>query len=357
MKKSRRSMISKLLVFVALFTALLGCNMFSGDALLPTITPNPEASTPMSSTATSVDPSPPRIPTSEPSALAATELPTQTPFPTIIPEPVRGCIPHPEQAFAPWGGSVMDSYYWAFCDGKFHNNVPAPVKGHLWDYTPLTGRLAYGSPTSEDLGSSDLRIYDYRSGKSEPWLEGNVIGAKWSPVKDKHGVQHLLVLVGTYSPERDEHPKGDLYLMASRDDLKHIVSDVCCVAWSPTGDRITYVENGTVFALNPFAPSPRMLGKPAYGQPAWAIEQEAVIFPSWPIKIAGAYGSGDFVPMTSTGEEIYGSKATSMLWSPKQRRLAFRKELDQLCNALQCPDLGDVYWVYQFSEDLKIIEE
>jgi hypothetical protein len=357
MKACRLPQTRKIMILMISLVTLLGCNIFSEGSLLPTITAAPAASASSTATETGEEATPPHIPTTEPFVETATELPAQTPFPTIVPEPVRGCIPYPEQAFAPWGGMEIDNYYWAFCDGKFYNNVPAPIKGHFWDYTPVTGRLAYGRASLDQLGSSDLWIYDYRSGMSEQWLEGNVIAAWWSPIKDNRGVQPLLVLMGTFESDRDAHPTGDLYLMTSRNHFTFVIGQACCVEWSPEGDRIAYIKNETVYVLNPFSASPRMLSKRAYGQPIWALAQGAVIFPSWPIKIGWADGSGNFVPRISTGEEIYGSTATSMLWSPEQRRLAFRKELDLLCNTSDCPDLGDVYWVYQFSEDLQTIDQ
>ncbi len=357
MKAYQLPLTRKIIILVMFLTTLFGCNIFNGESLLPTITPGPQQTMGITETPTIAAATPLILPSNPPPTEMEMEQPTQTPFPTIIPQPIRGCIPYPEQAFAPWGGMEMDTYYWGFCDGMFYNNIPAPVKGHFWDYTAVTGRLAYGKPSVEQIGSSNLWIYDYRSDKSEQWLEGNVIGAKWSPIKDNRGVQPLLVLIGTHNSNRDARPTGDLYMMTSRNDFRFVIGQVCCVEWSPEGDRIAYIKNETVYILDPLAISPRMLAKRAYGQPIWALGQEAVIFPSWPIKIGWANGSGNFVPQTWMGGEIYGSKATSMLWSPEQRRLAFRKELDLLCDTSDCPDLGDVYWVYQFSEDLKTIEE
>ena len=150
-------------------------------------------------------------------------IPTETPPPavTIAPDvPELVSIGH----LAPFAGP--DIGVLTLKDGQL-SLEPGPVYYEiLWDYSPVSGRLAYSSEffhgsESNNISVSDLWVYDYQSGNSEKWLGDNVARASWAPDGER-------VTAAIYNPESEQI---GLVLVSGPDQVE-LIADCASMLYS-----------------------------------------------------------------------------------------------------------------------------
>src|SRR3990172_3513073 len=119
--------------------------------------------------------------------------------PTEIPEPGAPAAPTREGESRP---AVPDLVWLPFSNGLDESRSvlvvrsdqvgfeTSPVDFSLyWDYSGITGRLAYASEfwhaaEGSNRSVSDLWVYDYTFGKANQWVPDNVGRASWSPMRE-----------------------------------------------------------------------------------------------------------------------------------------------------------------------------
>jgi hypothetical protein len=120
-----------------------------------------------------------------------TEVPTETVLPSPTIEPVLPTdvgplnVPDlvPIRDLAPFASP--DIGLLTLKNGQLSVETSPVDYGILWDYSPLSGKLAYSSEffhnsVSNNLAVSDLWIYDYQTGTAQKWLDDNVTRAALS---------------------------------------------------------------------------------------------------------------------------------------------------------------------------------
>ena len=129
----------------------------------------------------------------------------------------------------------------------------SPVEfGLLWDYSPISGRLAYASEFfhgSEPPGNvvpnysiSDLWVYDYASGQSERWLSDYVNHAVWAPDGER-------ITASIFNPESNQL---DLVLVSGPDQYELVATCASSYfSWSPNGDMLAYAVSPSMITGMP----------------------------------------------------------------------------------------------------------
>jgi hypothetical protein len=282
--------------------------------------------------------------------------PTSTPRPSLTPtlSPQQLCQPFPDDIQYLGNTETLGYPAWtlqADCRGE-RTYFRSPVGDMtLLDYTTLTGRFAYGP---SDPNQSGLWVYDYWIELSEKWLDTHVVKAEWSPVRNPEDIQVLAIL----------DDKGSLSILSGPFQTNPIASDVTHFSISPLGDKVAYVKWNTLYVIPIRGGQSRKLAEEAHGTPRWALAENAIIFPSSPIKIAYLDGSGVFIPLgaSSITKRIEylcdgnhncalssNIEASHVLWDGNSHLLAFYKyEANDEAN------FRTIY-VYELSEDLRKI--
>lgn len=313
-------------------------------------------------------PPPTQIPPAEPTATAkpiATEpLPTETEPPLIDESPqfpeivtIAHLTPFSSGDF---GVLVLE-------DGQL-SAEPSPVQFQIfWEYTPVTGRLAYSpefvhGSDHNNVSVTSLWVYDYATGEPQMWLEDNVIRAAWSPDGER-------VTAAVYNPDTEQI---DLVFVSGPGQVELIAECASNLfSWSPEGTQLAYVNAiswsgvreacaGTYLVSFPegftggdhqvervsdFGSQKLLSGWPV-DKPVWALDQNALIYPDQPLWVVPLDGSPAFVPATPQGEEpINLPRPFGSLWS---------SHLNQLIGNVDTGPAGfGGVWVYQLSEDLR----
>lgn len=313
--------------FLILFSALLLVACSLGEVIAPSPGP-PGPVTPINQTT---------LPNATSTALAvpATEIPS---WPSLVWLPfAHSSESHDGRVLAVRNGQ-----------GAFE---PAPVAiGMFWDYTALTGRIAYASHFWQpDAGTSasDLWIYDYASGKSEMWQADHVVNAGWSPARDAGAsAQYLAAALSD----------GSLLLFTAPNQFRMLASDASAhFSWSPDGRSLAYLKEGGLFVIPVGGGEPRRLTSVSTNnvggmgwigdEPVWALEDRAIIYTNAPFEIARLDDSETFIPTTADGNPPEGERALHMLWSPEKRILVVETEET---NSFRV-------WIYELSSDLRTI--
>lgn len=287
---------------------------------------------------------------------AGNSVPTTSPGPTSTPQTTPTSIPSnfPSLVWLPLfhGSESHDGKVLTIRDGQGAFE-PSPVDiGLLWDYAPLTGRIAFASHfwQGSDLSTtsvSDLWVYDYDSGKSELWWGDHVVRAAFSPVIDPNtSKQHLAVVL-----EDDS-----LTLFTGPNEYKTFSSDFSgYFSWSPDGRQLAYMKDGGLFIISVDDGQVKQLTKAVNNnvdgmgwsgdKPVWATEHQSIIYTKSPFEIARLDDSEAFTPRTTDGNLPEGERANTMLWSPEKRILVVEIEEMNFTKV----------WIYELSPDLKTI--
>jgi hypothetical protein len=274
-------------------------------------------------------------------------LPTRTPKPT--PWPTSGptedlrylCEPFPDEIhYYAYGGDFCESDWSLYetCKGKVIHTCSPVDHMALLDYTPLTGRFAY---ISRELAGGALWIYDYWTETSENWSDTQATKAEWFPIKDEEGKQKLAILDGD----------GNLILLSGPFKSSTIATNISHFSLSPKGDRIAYVKEESLYVVPIRGGQPRKLADQVYGTPAWALEHNAIIAPSSPMKIVKLDGSDVIIPeeMPYITKRIRSSElGGQVLWDERSRLVVFTIKIN---------GPTDIYplFVYELSDDLNSI--
>lgn len=113
------------------------------------------------------------------------DLSTSTPVSTssYLPTTFPHSTPTINDLCYPWPDSIHNLadnawFPWVIRDGDIIMDYSFSATGTvLWDFTPRTGRLAYGM-RSNLSSPNDLWVNDYSTGLKEQWFKGDVIAAK-----------------------------------------------------------------------------------------------------------------------------------------------------------------------------------
>jgi hypothetical protein len=307
-----------------------------------------------------------------------TEVPTETVLPSPTIEPVLPTdvgplnVPDlvPIRDLAPFASP--DIGLLTLKNGQLSVETSPVDYGILWDYSPLSGKLAYSSEffhtsVSNNLAVSDLWIYDYQTGTAQKWLDDNITRADWAP-----DGEHVTAAV--YNPKTEQI---DLVLVSGPDQVELIAECASKLfSWSPTGDMLAYFNalawknlgvdetclgtylvsfpNGISGAERDVSRVSDFSGQEYGGsnvvdQPVWALEQNALIYPDAPFWVVPLDGSPAFVPQTPGDQEPMNlPRPFGSLWS---------SQLNQLVGNVDAGPAGfGGVWVYQLSEDLTHIE-
>jgi hypothetical protein len=282
--------------------------------------------------------------------------PTSTPRPSSTPtlNPQQLCQPFPDNITYLGKTQLLGTSDWtlrASCNRQA-TYLKSPVgEMTLFDYTSLTGRFAYGSP---DTNQSGLWVYDYWTEFSEKWLNAKVIQAEWAAVKNSEDIQLMAIL----------DDSGTLSISQKPFQIAPIATDVTYFSISPMGDLVAYIRRNVLYVIPIQGGQPRKLAEDAYGTPRWAVAENAIIFPSSPIKIAYLDGSGAFIPqgISSITERIEtlcnGNhncalsseiEADHVLWDGHSHLLVFYKDRSNGEASFR------TIYAYELSDDLKQI--
>jgi hypothetical protein len=250
----------------------------------------------------------------------------------------------------------------------------SPVEfGLLWDYSPISGRLAYASEFfhgSEPSGNvvpnypiSDLWVYDYVSGQSELWLSDYVNQAVWAPDGER-------ITASIFNPESNQL---DLVLVSGPDQYELVATCTSdYFSWSPSDDMLAYAVSTSMVTGMPdecvglFLVSGMQSGEYQVervsvqgteefserypgAQPFWTFEQDALISPAPPFWVVPLDGSPPFTPQFLDGfnNDLFYVPSLS-LWNSQQRQLIVHAFGGR-------SGMGGV-WVFELSADLRTIE-
>jgi hypothetical protein len=250
----------------------------------------------------------------------------------------------------------------------------SPVEfGLLWDYSPISGRMAYASEYfhgSEPPGNvvpnypiSDLWVYDYVSGQSELWLSDYVNLALWAPDGER-------ITASIFNPESGQL---DLVLVSGPDQFELVAT--CAsgyFSWSPNGDMLAYavstsmvtgmpVECVGIFLVTGIQSGEYQVERVSVqgtegfssnypgAQPFWTFEQDALIFPAPPFWVVPLDGSPPFTPHFPDGVSAADFTMPNLsFWNIEQRQLIVHDFGGR-------SGMGGV-WVFELSADLRTIE-
>jgi len=253
----------------------------------------------------------------------------------------------------------------------------SPVEfGLLWDYSPISGRLAYASEFfygSEPSGNvvpnypiSDLWVYDYASGQSELWLGDYVNRAVWAPDGEQitasifNPVSNQLDLVLVSGPDQYELVAtcaSDYFSLSPNGDLLAYAVSASMVTGMPTECfgffLVTGMQSGDYQVERVLVQGTEEFSRNFFGaKPFWTLEQDALISPDPPFWVVPLDGSPPFTPQFSDG--VNGVSLTDFmspnlsLWNIDQRQLIIHEFGGR-------NNMGGV-WVFEFSADLRTIE-
>ena len=250
----------------------------------------------------------------------------------------------------------------------------SPVEfGLLWDYSPISGRLAYASEFfygSEPSGNvvpnypiSDLWVYDYASGQSELWLRDYVNRAVWAPDGEQ-------ITASIFNPVSNQL---NLVLVSGPDQYELVAT--CAsgyFSWSPNGDLLAYAVSASMVTGMPtecfgfFLVTGMQSGdyqvervlvqgteefssNSPGAKPFWTLEQDVLISPDPPFWVVPLDGSPPFTPQFSDGVSGESFPPSNLsLWSMEHRQL-----ITHAWGGLS--GMGGV-WVFEFSDDFRTIE-
>ncbi|OGO15533.1 MAG: hypothetical protein A2Z14_17695 [Chloroflexi bacterium RBG_16_48_8] len=294
-----RKIPSQMLVIVLIFSALVSCTLSrskeEADSLpIEMNIPLETQPTSMSPAITeSTDDEEPnlqtqgRLETEESAYTQPTRSLTRTPLPSSTQTSEPDCKPFPDAIY----DILWDSLFVRCGTEATSLPLPDPLNDWLaffWDYTPRTGRIAYGDE------KRTLWVYDFWTGSNQQWLDEEVITAQWSPLSSSEsGSQQLAI------PQAD----GELKLIThpSQTTAIAMIGDASHLSWSPDGETIAYIKDQALYIIDIDGGQPRKLEEGVSGTPVWELEHEAIIVSAAPLRIVKLDGSGSFTPTRPDG--------------------------------------------------------
>lgn len=317
-------------------------------------------------------PPPTQIPAFEATATDQPLITPATPLPEFTPTPVEESSQYPDLVtiahLTPFGSGDFGVLV---LEGGVLSAQPSPVQSELfWEYTPITGRLAYSpefvhASEQNNVSVTSLWVYDYATQEASMWLEDNVVRAAWSPDGEQ-------VTAAVYNPETTQI---DLVFVPAPGQVELIAECASQLfSWSPDGTELAYVNAVSSAGVNEACAGTYLVSFPGnlgegepriervsdFGlqellsghvadQPIWAAERNALIYPDQPFWIVPLDGSPPFIPAMPQGEDpLEMPRPNNGLWSPNLRQLAGNYDAG-------LSGRGGV-WIYQLSEDLSQIE-
>lgn len=312
-----------------------------------------------------VDSTPPAPTTVEPEATPA-EMQTQT---------AHADRPGPDIYWMPYGSGLFESDDVIMAEDGVVGFSESPVTFELfYDYSPSSGRIAYGSEfwhaaANSNRAVSDLWVYDFTSEQAHQLLADNVGRALFSPrLASGRSSDRLAAVV--FSPDRGVF---DLALVESDGSLDVLAE--CAspgFSWSPDGSMIAYeawtdpeeeptrgecegvfvvsIDDRSVTKLSEQPPS---TGGWHGDQPIWAEGQDALLLtyasPESVFAVVPLDGSGAF--LVDKAESIpvdYLPNPMFSLWSEEHNSVIGQTE-----------GMFDPFgvWVYQFSQDMRTVQD
>jgi hypothetical protein len=172
---------------------------------------------------------------------------------------------------------------------------------YFWDYTPRTGRIAYGDEKRA------LWVYDFWTGSNQHWFEEDIVTAQWSPLSSSEsGSQQLAIL----------QADGELKLITGPSQTTTIamIGDASHLSWSPNEETIAYIKDRALYIIDIDGGQPRKLTEGVSGTPVWALEHEAIIVSAAPLRIVKLDGSGSFTPNRPDGQLPSDRPTQTILW-------------------------------------------
>jgi hypothetical protein len=316
----------------------------------------------------------------EPTANQQLEPPT-TVAPTIAPEtsvtdpaPSKPTVeaPGPDLYWVPYAVAVGGAEGAIIVDEGVVGFSESPVSFQLfYDYSPVSGRIAYGSEfwhaaQGSSIAVSDLWVYDFARNAETQLLDDNVGRALFSPPTSSGPVQLAAVV---FNPDLLTF---ELALVGADGSLELLTSCASpSFSWSPDGSMIAYeawsdpdagspsgscqgvfvysFKDGTTTKL---ADQPPSTGGWHGDQPIWAEGQDALLLtyasPESVFAVVPLDGSGVYVVEKSDSIPVeYLPNPMLSLWSEPYNSIIGQTE-----------GMMDPFgvWVYQFSQDMRTVE-
>lgn len=303
--------------------------------------------------------------------------PTSSPEPTLAEQTIPSVVsdgPGPDVFWMPYGAGLYESDDVIMVEEGVVGFSESPVTFEIfYDYSPASGRVAYGSEfwhaaEGSNVSVSDLWVYDYASRQDRELLVDNVGRAVFSPVLSS-GEDSEKLAVAVYNTETD---RFDLALVDEQGNLDVLASCAShSFSWSPDGSMIAYeardytesssppeectgvfvisIEDRSVTKISEQPPS---VGGWQGDQPIWAEGQDALLLtyasPESVFAVTPLDGSGAYLVEKSDSISIeYLPNPTLSLWSEPYNSVVGQTE-----------GMGPMgVWVYQFSEDMRTIED
>ncbi|GMR10307.1 MAG: hypothetical protein BMS9Abin28_1128 [Anaerolineae bacterium] len=314
-----------------------------------------------------------------PSGRAATEVPSLEPqitgVVTDVGQPGRNV---PELVWAPFADVLDETRNVLTVRPDQVGFETSPVDFALyWDYSGVTGKLAYASEfwqpaRGSNRSVSDLWVYDYDTGEAVQWLPDNVSRASWSPVQPGRFTDQRLA-AAIYNTEEGRY---DLALVDGPGQVEWLANCTSpSFSWSPDGSQLAYtafsigepgdipeecegvflisVEDKSVTKISEVL---SLSGGWIGDRPIWAQGQDVLLFSEasnesifWviPLDGSGAFQIEEEETRQNVGEQ-YLPRPMHSLWSAEHRSVIGQTE--------GMLDASGV-WVYTFSEDMRTIEE
>jgi hypothetical protein len=288
--------------------------------------------------------------------------------PTDAPPPAQG--PGPDLVWTLYATGVDENNDLIVMDDGMIGFSPSPLPFQIFfDYSPINGRLVYGSEfwhpaAGSNQGVTDLWVYHYASGQASQWLSDNVGRAIWSPTGGA-------LAVAVFNPGLGIYELGTVGSDGRVDILASCAST--SLSWSPDGHYLAYEAGGGVDDPSPadecrgiyvielnnrsvvkISDSPPATGGWWHGdQPIWAEGQEALLL---------TYGSIDsvfaVVPLDGSGVfTVTKSDAIEIEYLPNPLQTVWSQEHNSVVGQTEGMFDPNGVWVYRFSDDMRVVED
>lgn len=333
------------------------CVACSGAAEAPnngvesTIVPTAEPPTAPPATSTPSPTSVPATATSEPTS-------TPSPEPTAMTLPATAAFaasPFPELVWLPYGSGSYGAPILTVQAGQIvYEPAPATIEA-FFDYSRLSGLLAYGSQFWQAAANgrdsvTDLWVYDYGRGENEMWLPDNVGRAVWAPVVAE-GADRPLLAVALHNGTT-----YDLALMTGPGDATILAKTVDpYYAWSPDGEQLAFIRQNQLFVvsisdtsvvLGPLASNVYAASGWTGDAPVWLTGTPYLLYADAPFMLVTLDGTEQFTPIGANGP-LGQERPFAMLWSRSHRQLIAETQ----------GMFGSDVQIYQLGDDLRIVTE